>query len=114
MKIYTKTYSPLYAEISKASPPLSVAAGKKKCFAVPFPTEGLIERVIVSQVPDNTAGFDGGPAVNFEIELLCSKVPFPAGLYDPGDAPRDTLEQYRIQMPPTGPLTRTAGNVLSL
>jgi hypothetical protein len=117
MRIYTKTYNSNYAHLAKASPPLAVPAGKMKCFEIPFPSEGFLERLIVWQVeceigPQGPQGIGGGYA--FEVELLNSSLPYPPGVYDVDDMPADDLTAYRLQVPPTAALTQTECGVLSL
>jgi hypothetical protein len=120
MRIYTKTYNQHYAVISKASPPLEVPADSKVCFAIPFPSEGFLERLIVWQTYDPNMGPQGpqGPqdvvGYDFEVELLNSRIPFPPGEYSTVQLAFDELTAYRIQRPPTAPLSQTAGGVLSL
>lgn len=105
MRIYTRMFNALYASIPYCGQPLSVPASKKTCFAIGLPHEGYLERLVVAQAT--------GTPVDFEVELLNSAIPFPAGIYDPGDAPADDLEHYRVHRPATAALTQTAGNVLT-
>lgn len=107
--IYTAAYT--LKAVAKARPPLAVAAAKKVVFALDFPAEGFLERLVVYQLPEAD---DGGAPVDFSVELLNSLVPYEPGEYDPAAVPADNLEPYRIQMPPTAPMTALAGDVLSL
>lgn len=101
MKIYSRTYSEHYTQIAKALPPLAVPLGKKTCFQIPFPSEGVLEAVIVSQVSTDLV-----PA-SATIELLNSALPFPPGNYDILATSADAIEHYRIL---TTPLVVTPGS----
>jgi hypothetical protein len=72
----------------KAKDPIAINAGKMKCVAVPFPSQGFVTKLIVVQ--------SGGPAVGVAVELLDSKIPFPVGEYATGTAPLDELAHYQI------------------
>jgi hypothetical protein len=97
MKVYTKTYNVNYESLAHASPPLTVPVNKKTCFAIPFPSEGLLERLVVYQ--------EDGSDTDFSVELLNSRLPFPPGDYADAATPTDNLENYRLQLPITGPIT---------
>lgn len=105
-KVYSKTYNTNYANISKASAPLSVAVSTKQCFRIPFPSEGFLEKLIVYQAT--------GTSCAFEVELLNSAIPYAPGAFANAATPADNLAPYRIQVPATGPLAAGAGGVISL
>lgn len=107
--IFVASYTNL--ALSRARDPLSVPISKKVCFALRVPPEGFLNRLTVYQVP---AASGGGTSKNFEVELLTSALPFPVGQYGLTDSPVAPLEPFRVQIPPTGPLTATAGNVITL
>lgn len=110
--VYTAIYSnKTFGVNNRVRAPLAIANGKKMCFAIPFPAEGFLTRLSVYQVPSANGG---GTSTAFEVELLMSSVPFPAGQYNLTDTPAIPLETCRVQIPPTGPLTATAGNVVVL
>jgi hypothetical protein len=75
-------------------------------FAIPFPSEGFLERLVVWQ--------ESGTPVDFSVELLNSQLPYPPGVYAPTDPPADELQAYRLQVPITQPISQFAGEVLSL
>lgn len=95
MKIYTKTYSEKYEQIAKASTYLTVAANSKTCFAVPYPSEGIMETVVFSQVSTDST------RVAATLEVFNSQIPFPPGDYDVDDEAADKEEHYRIIPPIT-------------
>jgi hypothetical protein len=103
-----KIVSAVYTDeaVANARPPLVVPVGKKVSVPVNFPSEGFLSRLVVRQT--------GGTSCGISVELLTSKVPFPPATYNTADAPADGLEPYRVQMPPTGPLTAASGVVLTL
>jgi hypothetical protein len=106
LKIYTTTYSTQYNNIKFAKAPLFVPNGYLTCFKIPFPSEGFLERFIMSQAT--------GTSCDFSVEILCSTIPYPPGNYVAGTLPVDALPFYRIQVPPTAPFLGTAGNILSM
>lgn len=106
MKIYSKAYNVNYANIAKASAPLTVTANKMTCFQIPFPSEGFMERVVVYQAT--------GTPVAFSVEILNSRIPYPPGDYTNGASPVDKLENYRIQSPATAALSALAGAVITV
>lgn len=102
MKIYTRMYSEKYASIPKAHAPLIVTSGKKTSFAIPFPTEGILEGLVVSQVSTDVQ-------VAAVVELLNSTIPFPPGDYGVSDAAAHKVEHYRILPTPLSVGSGTAG-----
>lgn len=83
---YTKMYST--GGPSSALPSISIATGKLKSIAVPFPHAGRITKLIVKQT--------SGTSVAFTVDLLTSKIPYPAGSYNTGTSPADDIELYRV------------------
>lgn len=94
VKRYTNNGSP------KSQPAITVTAGKKRCVAVGFNSQGTISRITVKQT--------GGTPVAVTVELFDSQIPFPPGEYLSAASPADDLSLYRI-MPP---MTATAGNAI--
>jgi len=97
--------------VAKARDPIEITAGKKRSVAVKAPANGRVQRLIVWQQPSADGG---GTPVDFEVELLDSKIPFPAGEYNSADDPADLLDAYRILVPPNAPLAGSSGEAASL
>ena len=104
--VYTATYAGLGLSNGQDRGVLSVPAGQMTCFQIPFLDEGFLDSLTVYQV--------SGTAVAFSVELLTSQVPYPPGNYTSGASPVAPLEPFRVQMPPTGPLTALSGATLNL
>jgi hypothetical protein len=97
--------------VAKAKPPLIVPAGLMTCFQIGFPANGFITKLVAAQL---AAAAGGGTAVPFSIDLFTSMIPYPPGNYAASALPADILDPYRVQVPPTAPLTATAGQIITL
>lgn len=102
--IYTVSHTNL--AVAKARPVLSIPTTKKSTFLIGMPPEAFLTRMVVYQL--------GGASTAFEVELFNSLLPFPVGDYNLADAAATKLEPFRVQTPPTGPLTALAGATLVL
>lgn len=99
-KIYVQRYTD-NEDLPRAKPPITISAGKRKSIKVPFPSEGYLTKVVVFQT--------SGTAVNFDVEIVDSEIPFPTGEAAYNAAPADDVDLYRV-IPKQ---TATAGNVIS-
>lgn len=95
MKTYVRIYSDTAPTTGYISPAISITAGKRKCTAVPFFSEGMVSRVAVQQT--------SGTAVDFTVEVLCSALPYPVGeqiATDPAGV--NSVSVYRVIKQLTG------------
>jgi hypothetical protein len=103
-KIVTAIYSNVFPGANR---PLIVPSGMQECFQIPFAAEAFLIRAVFSQAGGNTCAAS--------IEILNSKYPYPPGVPQAsGTGAADNLPLYRITMPPTGPLTVSAGGILTV
>jgi hypothetical protein len=101
--VYTASYTD--QAVAKARAPLSIPADDLASFAIPIPADGFLTRLTVYQLT--------GTAVDFSVELLTSSIPYPPGNQAQAASPACPLEPFRVQLPMTGPLTASAGDVLN-
>lgn len=104
MKIYRAIFNDNTALIPHSNPALKVTAGKKTCFKIGFPTEGILDRFVISQRTSEVQ-------VNATVELLCSVIPYPVGDMATGTTAADVVDHYRIL---TTALSVTAGTPAEL
>jgi len=105
MPVYKKLYTGAGGTPSYATANITVHSGKQNCIAVPFISQGFINKFVLKQV---TIG--GQTSVAVTAELLDSAVPYAVGETNSGTAAADAVQLYRI-IPQQ---TATAGNVASL
>ena len=99
-KIYTALYSDSGPGVAAGAPKsgvypaISIAAGNLRSVRVPFFSEGNVTQLAVKQT--------SGVSVDFNVELLCSSIPFPTGEALVATPPAGTVELYRIVPPQSG------------
>lgn len=102
MPAYTTFFSDTFPTSGfKSGGKITITGTKKRSLAIELPSHGKLALVVVKQV--------GGVSVNFTVDVLCSKVPFPVGEYAVAAAAVSPVELYQVIQQQSA----TAGNAVA-